>query len=103
MAGLSDLPIQALRDFSGRWAIQELAVFGSFLRDDFGSDSDIDFLATFAPGASWTLFDHVRMEEELGQILGRPADLVSRRAVEQSANYLRRAEILSSAKVIHAA
>jgi predicted nucleotidyltransferase len=44
-----------------------------------GIDSDIDVLVTFAPDAKWSLFDHVDMEGELQQILGRPVDLVSRR------------------------
>ncbi len=30
-----------------RWKIQELAVFGSALRVDFDSESDIDILVTF--------------------------------------------------------
>jgi hypothetical protein len=43
------------------------------------------------------------MEEELSQLLGRKADLVSRRAVERSRNYIRRRAILESAQVIYAA
>jgi predicted nucleotidyltransferase len=46
--------------------------------------------------------DHVRMEEELSEILGRPVDLVSKRGIERSQNWIRRIEILSSARVIHA-
>ncbi|MEA3338899.1 MAG: hypothetical protein U9R15_02940 [Chloroflexota bacterium] len=33
------------------------------MRDDFGPDSDVDILVTFAPGAKWSLLDHVRMEQ----------------------------------------
>ena len=97
------LPPEVLRDFCTRWKVRELAVFGSYLRQDFGSASDLDFLVTFDKGASWSLLDHVRMEDELAALLGRSVDLVSRRAVEASGNAVRRAEILTSARVLYAA
>ena len=90
-----------LREFCTRWKITELALFGSVLRDDFGPESDVDVLVAFAPEARWTLLDHVRMRYELADLFGRDVDLVTRRAVERSANYLRRREILSSAKVVY--
>ena len=79
----------------------DFAIFGSALRDDFSPESDIDVLVTFDRDAHWTLFDMVDMQEELKGILGRDVDLVSRRGIESSQNYLRRKAILSSAKVIH--
>jgi predicted nucleotidyltransferase len=33
-----------------RWRIRELALFGSVLRQDFGTDSDVDVLVEFEPG-----------------------------------------------------
>ena len=66
-------------------------------------DSDIDLLVTFAPDAGWSLLDHVRMQEELSAMPGRKADLVSRRGLERSRNYIRRKAILESAEVIYAA
>jgi hypothetical protein len=92
-----------IADYCARWKISEFAVFGSALRDDFGPDSDIDVLVTFSPDARWTLFDHVRMQDELASLLGRNVDLVSKRGIERSANYLRRKEILNSAEVLYAA
>jgi predicted nucleotidyltransferase len=102
---LDRLPVdkQALQQFCKRWKITELGLFGSVLRDDFHQDSDIDVLVTFAPDAHWTLMDHVVIQDELSHLLGRKVDLVSRRGIEQSRNYLRRKEILDSAKVIYAA
>jgi predicted nucleotidyltransferase len=87
-----------LAEFCQRWKIAELSLFGSVLRDDFGPESDVDFLVAFAPGAQWSLFDHVAMENELSLIVGRRADLVSRKAIERSRNPDRRREILSSAE-----
>lgn len=96
-----DLPMDALAAFCQRWGISELALFGSVLREDFGPESDIDVLVTFAPGSRHTLFDAVRMEQEIEALLGRRVDLVSRRSVEQSENYIRRKAILTSARTIY--
>lgn len=95
------LPQNKIADFCQRWKINEFALFGSVLRNDFGPDSDLDVLITFAPEADWGLFDHVRMQEELNQLLNRKIDLLSRRAVEQSHNEHRRREILDTAQVIY--
>ncbi len=75
-------------------------MFGSALRDDFGPQSDIDLLVSFEPAASWSLLDHGRMQQELAELLGRPVDLVSRRAVAASANPVRRRAILETARVL---
>jgi len=89
-------------DFCRRWRIRELALFGSALRDDFSDRSDLDLLVTFAPDADWSLLDHVRMQMELSDLLGRPVDLVSRRAIERSSNPIRRREILGTARIVYA-
>ncbi|MDI7267228.1 MAG: nucleotidyltransferase domain-containing protein [Myxococcota bacterium] len=89
--------------FCVRWKIVELSLFGSVLREDFGPDSDVDILVTFAPDADWDLFDHAVMEDEMSQIVGRQVDLVTRRAVERSRNWIRRRAILESAEPIHVA
>ena len=96
-----EIPSDKIADYCRRWKITELALFGSALREDFNLESDIDVLVTFERDAHWTLFDMVDMREELKEIFGRDVDLVSRRGIESSQNYLRRKEILSSAKVIH--
>lgn len=88
--------------FCKRWGVAALALFGSVLRSDFRDDSDIDVLLTFREGIRYTLFDLVRMSDELEALFGRPVDVLDRQAVEQSQNYLRRDSILSSAEVIYA-
>ncbi len=92
---------EAIREFCARWKISEMSLFGSALRDDFGPDSDVDVLVSFAPDAEWSLFDHLRMEEELSGLLGRDVDIVTRRAVEKSANWIRRESILKSARLVY--
>lgn len=95
---LETIPQLQLEEFCHRWQIIELALFGSILRDDFRPDSDMDLLVTFAEGAHWGVLDHVQMETELADILGRPVDLVTRRAIERSENWLRKERILGSAR-----
>lgn len=102
MAGKIDLSEEAISEFCSRWRITEFALFGSVLRDDFSDDSDLDVLVDFAPDADWSLLDHVQMEQELEELLGREVDLLSRRSVEQSRNWLRRNEILDTAEVVYA-
>ncbi len=97
-----DIPESDLAAFCHKWKIRRFALFGSVLRDDFGPDSDVDCLVDFAPDADWTLLDVVRAEQELGELLGRPVDLVERPVVERSENWIRRRRILSSARTIYA-
>ena len=94
---------EKITDFSRKWKIVELSLFGSVLRDDFRSDSDVDLLVTFSPDAEWSLLDHMAMEEELSAIFGRKVDLVSRRAIERSDNYIRRKAILETAQPYYVA
>lgn len=89
-----------LSQFCQRWEIDELALFGSVLRDDFRPVSDVDMLVTFSPEANWSLLDHVKMEHEMQELLGRDVDIISKRAIIRSENWLRREAILNSARVI---
>lgn len=95
------IPEDQIKSFCSRWKIDQFALFGSILRNDFKDKSDIDVLVTFKKNAEWSLFDQVDMKDELQAIFGRPVDLVSRRGIEGSRNHLRRQEILNSAKVIY--
>ena len=101
MKSTIDIPRDKIAAFCKRWQVTELALFGSVLRDDFGPESDVDVLVGFAESAKHTLFDLHDMELELKGIFGREVDLVSRRGVEASSNYLRRNSILQSAQVIY--
>ena len=59
-------------------------------------------LVSFAPDAGWSLLDHSRMQDELSELLGRRVDVITRRSVERSANWIRRRAILQSAQSIYA-
>ncbi len=83
------------------WHICELALFGSVLRDDFRPDSDIDLLVSYLPTANRSLLEKVRRKEMFEKTLGREVDLVSKDAIIESRNWLRKRNILNSAKVIY--
>lgn len=95
-------PAERVAELCRRWKVEELSLFGSALRDDFPSASDIDLLVRFQPDADWSLFDYAHMERELEQLLGRRVDLVSRAAIEKSPNWIRRKEILETSRPIYA-
>ena len=60
--------------FCQRHHIRRLALFGSYVRDDFGPESDIDVLVEFEEGHTPGL-DFFLMENELSQLLDRKVDL----------------------------
>ena len=97
------IPSESLAEFCRRWKVAELALFGSALRSDLKPDSDVDILVAFEARAAWSLMDHVRIQDELAELLGRKVDLVSRKGIERSHNYIRRKAILDAAEVIYAA
>jgi predicted nucleotidyltransferase len=68
------IPQAAVAEFCRRHHIRRLALFGSVLRDDFRPDSDVDVLVEFEEGHI-PGFAIVTMEDELGALLGRKADL----------------------------
>ena len=96
------IPKEKVAAFCHRWKIVEFALFGSVLRENFRADSDVDVLVAFSDEAEWTLLDYVDMQDELKNIFGREVDLVSRRGIERSRNYIRRKAILNSAEVVYA-
>ena len=84
-----------------RWHVAELCLFGSALRDDFRSDSDIDLLVTFTSDAVWRARDLLRMQDDLETLFGRKVDLVERAAIEESENWIRRRHILEQAEPVY--
>jgi hypothetical protein len=95
------VPADRIAEFCRKWQIVDLALFGSILRADFGPESDVDVLVTFAPEARHNVFALIRMQQDLEELLGRKVDLVDRRVLEQDPNYVRREAILASAESIY--
>jgi len=91
-----------IKQFCRKWNIRELSLFGSSLTDKFNNDSDIDILISFNENSHYGLFELAEMKSDLEKIYGRDVDLVTRKSVEKSGNYIRRESILSNLKSIYA-
>jgi hypothetical protein len=70
-----DIPSQEIITFCQRHHIRQLALFGSVLRDDFGSESDVDVLVEFEPDAQIGYQRFFRLQDELSALFGREVDL----------------------------
>lgn len=90
-----------LQEFCERSPITELAFFGSILREDFNSNSDIDVLVRLVSDSSLSLMDLVGLEYQFENLFHRKVDLVEREAVESDHNWIRRSEILSSTQIAY--
>lgn len=82
-----EIPRNLIEDFCKRHHIKKLALFGSYLRGNFGPESDIDFLVEFDPDHIPGLLGIAGMEIELSELLGgRKVDL---RTPGESSHYFR--------------
>jgi len=88
-----------IAEFCRRWKIAEFSLFGSALREDFETQSDVDVLVGFEADIPWSLFDWIDMKEELESIFGRQVDLVEKSGLR---NPFRRHEIMNNRQVIYA-
>ena len=93
-----EFPKQEIEAFCKKHSIRKLSLFGSALRDDFTSESDVDILVEFDPARIPGLIRLAGMELELGEILGRKVDM---RTAQDLSPYFRE-DVLSSAKVQYA-
>ena len=97
-----ELDSPAVLEFCRKWRVTELTAFGSIVRDDFGPNSDIDFIIEWEKDAPWDLCDYMDQVEELQRHFGRKVDLLSRFALEHDANWLFRKYVLSSTEPVYA-
>ena len=93
------MPKERIATFCQDHHIQRLAIFGSALRPDFHSESDIDVLVEFEPDHIPGLFGIARMERELSVLFGgRKVDL---RTPEDLSQYFRQS-VIEEAEVQYA-
>jgi len=93
-----EFPKEKIEEFCKKHYIRTLSLFGSALRDDFTSESDLDILVEFDPAHIPGLIRLAGMELELGEILGRKVDM---RTAQDLSPYFRK-DVVSSAKVQYA-
>jgi predicted nucleotidyltransferase len=85
-----------------RFHVRRLEVFGSALRDDFNPvHSDVDFLVEFDASPDINTFEaYCDLRRQLGELLGRPVDLVMPSALR---NPYVRARIEAQRELVYAA
>ncbi len=93
------IPKSELAHFCQAHGIQRLAIFGSALRADFDSDSDIDVLVEFAPDRMPGLLGIAGMEIELSAMFG--GQKVDLRTPDDLSSYFRQ-DVLDKAEVQYA-
>ncbi len=94
-----DIPKDLIEAFCRKYHISKLSVFGSYLRENFGPESDIDFIVEFEKGRTPGFFELADMEQELSDALdGRKVDL---RTPYELSRYFRN-EVMAEAKAQYA-
>jgi predicted nucleotidyltransferase len=95
----SELHLEQIADVCRRYAVRELAIFGSAARGEMLPESDVDILVEFSPGARVGLVKFASLTEELERLFGRPVDLVSKPGLKPWI----RAHVLQEARTLYAA
>jgi len=90
--------LKAIKGLCKRYRVKELSLFGSALREDFSTGSDIDLLVEFEPEAQIGFVTLSKMQRELSAILNRPVDLVPKGGLKPKI----RETVISSARVLYA-
>jgi predicted nucleotidyltransferase len=65
-----------------RAGVRRLGVFGSVARNEAGPECDVDILVEFEEVPD--LYEFVALRDRLAEILGRPVDLTTPRALRQN-------------------
>ncbi|MCD4818592.1 MAG: nucleotidyltransferase family protein [Candidatus Cloacimonetes bacterium] len=88
-----------LTEFCRKNHIRKLSLFGSALRNELRSDSDIDLLVQFEQGFVPGLITFAGMENKLTSLVGRKVDL---RTAKDLSIYFRE-KVINNSKVQYAA
>jgi hypothetical protein len=71
--------------------IASLELFGSFSRGEQAESSDIDLLVTFSKSKS--LIDHIKIENDFEDLLGKKVDMVTERSLSPHISPIIRSEL----------
>ena len=82
---------ELIRPILERYFIKKAAIFGSVAKYSATDNSDVDLL--IEPSAGFTLFQMLRLEEEISRVVHRKVDLVEYSALKASI----KKEVLASA------
>jgi len=65
-----------------RYGVKEIGVFGSYVREEAGRESDLDILVEFDTDADMGLLKFINMENHLSDILSVKVDPVMKSALK---------------------
>ena len=94
---VNNISKELIMQFCQKNQIRKFAFFGSVLRDDFSSESDVDILIDLESNHSIGLMKMAHMENELSDLIGRKVDL---RTPQDLSKYFRD-KVVSEAEVIY--
>ena len=63
-----------------RYSVDDIAIFGSYVREEQSIESDVDILVEFARPVGFVTF--MKLEGYLSELIGRKVDLVTRKALK---------------------
>jgi predicted nucleotidyltransferase len=72
--------LRGSRSLLDGFGVARLSLFGSFARDEGDEDSDVDLLVEFSRPIG--LFEFVRLQRQLGELVGHRVDLVTPAALK---------------------
>lgn len=84
-----------LIEIAKNYDIKEMSFFGSILRTDFNSESDIDLLFGFQKNCNYSYFDLLELKHKFSETLNRSVDLIEKDSLK---NPYRKNEILKTAR-----
>ncbi len=75
--------IEAQEDFlKKKYHVKSIGLFGSVVRGEETSESDVDILVEFESPVGF--FEFIRLENYLSEMLGKKVDLISKKAVKSA-------------------
>ena len=93
-----DLPEDRIRNYCATQPIHRLSVFGSAVRNELTTESDIDLLVEYLPDAPVGYFAMAQHLMDFSEIIGRRVDLATPNSLSP---YIRQ-EVLDSAELLYA-
>jgi len=82
-----------------KYPISYAGIFGSFARGEEKPESDVDIMIKLKPHSTFSLFDLIGVERELGKEVGRKVDLATEKSIGR---YIRRS-VFNELKLIYEA
>lgn len=80
---ISEKNLRLIKKLCKEYKVKHFSVFGSVLRNDYSTDSDIDFLVDFNENDPIKYADlYFQLKDNLEQLFKRKIDLVEERAIK---------------------